>query len=367
VRVLSNSTDGGLNLRRTSWKLLFVTAFAILSFAPATAAQSLSTSLASLPDADALIYVSPQRILNDAVPRVITASDLEKMRAAFAEMKGAIGVDPASIEYLVIAVRFHKPAADLSFVAPDVMAVAGGDFSSDSLFTLAQLTLQNKVRTEKHGSKTIALMKVDPIAAEAAKNPLFKPYVEVGAVALTPTSLAVGNLRYLKSAIEAADGTGRINPATLESLLRDPNALIAASGSPLLSFARSFGLLGTETTARDSRCDTSFGNFYAAVTMSGANYSLRGAMNADNPDTARIITGLLSGLMKQGISAVPDKEAQTVLQSVRLTAKDNEVVVEADIPGQVIADFVRQQTKPKSEATQKKPTRRPVTRTKRRR
>ena len=67
--------------------------------------------------------------------------------------------------------------------------------------------------------------------------------------------------------------------------------------------------------------------------MTGTNFSLRGAMNADNPDTAKIINNLLSGLMQQGISAVPDKNAQTILQSLKMSARENEIVWEADIPG----------------------------------
>ena len=269
----------------------------------------------------------------------MTPAELTKMRSTFADLKKSVGVDPSSVEYLVIAVRFNKPASDLSFVAPDVMAVVGGDFSSDSLMTLGQLYLQDKVRVEKYGSKSITLMKVDPIVAEAEKNPILKPYSEIGVVPLSANSLAIGNLRYLKSAIDAADGNGRISAATLESLLRDPNALISASGAPLASFAKSFGLLGLENTSRESRCDTRFGNFYAAVTMTGTNFSLRGAMNADNPDTAKIINSLLSGLMQQGISAVPDKDAQTILQALKMTARESEIVLEADIPEKVVADF----------------------------
>lgn len=353
------------NLRRT--KLLLLTVFAVLSFAATTFAQP--ASLASLPEADVLIYLSPQRILNDVVPKVLAPKDLEEMRSGFAQMKGAVGFDPTNVEYLVIAVRFNKPAGDLSFVAPDIMAVAGGDFSADSLLTLAQLSAQDRVRTEKHGAKTISLMKIDPIAAQAEKTPILKPFTEIGAVALTPNSIAIGNLRYLKSAIEAAEGGGRIRPETVQSLMRDPNALLAATGSPLLAFVRSFGMLGTETTPREARCDSSFGNFYGAVTMSGANYNLRGAMNADNPDTAKIITGLLSSLMKHGIEAVPDKNAQTALQSIRLTAKENEIVIEGDIPGTMLADLVRSAgTKPKAETPPAKsaPAKRPVRRTKRR-
>jgi hypothetical protein len=344
-------------LHKTSSRLLLSAALILISLAPAVLAQSPAVSLATLPEADALIYVSPQRIINEAVPRVVAPAELVKMRGAFADLKKTVGVDPSTVEYLVIAVRFHKPTGDLSFVAPDVMAVVGGDFSAESLITMGQLELQEKVRTEKHGSKTISLMRIDRIAAQAEKNPIFKPFVDIGVVPLSANSLAIGNLRYLKSAIDAVEGNGRISSAALESLLRDPNALIAASGAPLTAFAKSFGLLGLETTARESRCDSSFGNFYAAVTMTGTTFTLRGAMNADNPDTAKIINNLLSGLMRHGIDVVPDKEAQTILQTLKMSARESEVVIEADIPDKVVADFIRSPPATKSEVSKPAPRR----------
>lgn len=337
------------------FKLLPLALFTLLSLTTVALAQNSAAALANLPEADAVIYVSPQRILNEAAPRVMPPAELTKMRSAFADIKKAAGVDPAGIEYLVIAVRFNKPATDLSFVAPDVLALVGGDFSSDSLMTLGQIYLQDKARVEKHGSKSITVLKLENIAAEAAKNPMLKPYAEVGIVPLTANSIAIGNLGYLKSAVEAADGTGRISAATVESLLRDPNALVAATGAPLAAFAKSFGLMGLENTARDSRCDTRFGNFYAAVTMAGTNFSLRGAMNADNPDTAKIINNLLSGLMQQGISAVPDKQAQTILQSLKMSARENEIVWEADIPEKTVAELLRSTARKSEPAEATKP------------
>ena len=338
-------------MRQTFSKLFLLVVLALFSLTQPAVAQSPSAALANLPEADALIYVSPQRILNEAAPRVMSPAEVTKMRSAFADIKTAAGIDPATIEYLVIAVRFNKPAANLSFNAPDVMIVAGGDFSSDSLMSLGQVYLQDKVRVEKYGSKSMTVMKIDPIAAEAEKNPILKPFVEIGAVPLSANSLAIGTLPYLRAAIDAADGKDRINTATLESLFRDPNVLMAASGAPLASFAKSFGLLGLENTSRESRCDTRFGNFYAAVTMTGTNFVLRGAMNADNPDTAKIINSLLSGLMKQGIDAVPDKNAQTILQGLKMSARDNEVVWEADIPEKVVADYLKPTPKDAASST----------------
>lgn len=329
------------------------------------AAFAQSSSLANLPDADVLIYVSPQRILNDAAPKLMSPNDLSSMRSSFGEMKKAAGFDPSTVEYLVIALRFHKPAGDLSFVAPDVMAVIGGDFSADSLLSLAQLSLGDKVHTEKLGAKTIALMKVDAIAEEAVKMPMLKSLVDIGAVALSPNTLAVGNLPYLKSAIEASEGGARIKPAMLQSLMRDPNVLIAATGAPLASVAKAIGMFGTETAPREGRCDTPFGDFYTAVTINGTNFSIRGAMNADNPDTAKIVSSLLAGLMQQGLGAVPDKQVQSLVQSIKMTPKENEIVWEADIPEKAIADLLAPAKKVEPAtvsmpATKKTPARRPV-------
>lgn len=363
-----------------SLKLWLTAALAIPFLMTAALAQSVSTSLASLPEADVLIYVSPQRVLNDAAPRVMSEKDVIEMRGSFADMKKSMGFDPSTVDYLVLALRFHKPAGDLSFVAPDVMAVIGGDFSADSLFSLAQLTLQDRVRLEKYSSRTMAVMRVDPIAEQAEKMPMLKSLVEVGAVPLSANSIAVGNVPYLKSAIEAADGASRINPALLDSLMRDPNVLMASAGAPLASFAKAFGFFGTETTPREGTCNTPFGNFYSAITISGTNFSIRGAMNADNPDTAKIISNLISMIMQQAMNAGADKQAQgvldsmkvlsaesqmfsTIMKSVKLMPKDNEVVWEADIPQQAIADAMK--PKPAAAKTEAKPAaspRRPVRR-----
>jgi hypothetical protein len=269
------------------------------------------------------------------------------MRSTFSDVKQLVGVDPSKIDYLVIAVRFKKPAADLSFVPPDVMAVVSGDFSADSLLTVASLYLQEqKFREEKYGTKTLTLLTIDPVAKAAEKNPLLKSFAEVGFVTLSANTFAIGTTAYLKAAVDAGAGTGRISADALNSLLRDPNALVSAAGSPLTAFAKSFGLLGTETTPRQSHCETRFGDFYSAVTMDATNFSLRGAMNTDNPDTAKIINGLLSSLLQQAVSSVPDKSIQTVLHGIKMMPKENEVVWEADISQQAAADFLKQQTKP---------------------
>jgi hypothetical protein len=317
--------------------------------------QSVVGSLSSLPEADTLVYVNAQRIINEAIPKFAPEKDVVEMRRTFEEIKKSVGIDPSRVEYLVIAVRFRKPAADLSFMPPEFIAVAGGDFSADSLLRLAHQAAGERLRDEKHGSKTLGLITIDPLVKEAEKNPILKTYTEVGIVALNANTVAIGTTPYLKAAVDAAEGTGRISAASLNSLLRDPNALISAAGSPWGSFAKTFGLHGTEANARTPRCEYQLGDFYVALNMDATNFMLRGSMNADNPDTAKIINSLISGLMAQASSfttkaeSTTDKTAQAALRTIKFTAQENEVVVRADLPQQMVLDFIKEQMTPKKQ------------------
>jgi hypothetical protein len=311
------------------------------------AMQEVINSLSQLPETDALIYINPQRIINEVLPKFLPPKDLEEMRKGFEAAKTQAGVDPAKIAYLVIAVRFKKPTADLNFQAPEFMVVSSGDFSAEGLMGLARMASQGKLRDEKYANKTIGLMTVEPIAKESEKNPLLKSFTELGVVALNANTIATGSPGYLRAAIDAGDGKERINMATLNSLVRDPNALVSFAGSPWGSFAKSFGMLGTETTPRAPRCESKIGDFYAALTMDATNFMIRGVSNADNPDTAKILANLYSGLLQYATNSIKDPGAQSVLRGLAITAEGDEVLMRADFSQQMVIEMIKQQMKPK--------------------
>jgi len=360
---VSIQAQNGLGQRVAGEKELVTTNSAALATATTNprATQSVISSLSNLPEADALVYINPQRIINEVLPKFLAAKDLEEMHKGFEVAKQQAGIDPAKIEYLVIAVRFKKPTADLNFQAPEFMAVSSGDFSAEGLLGLARMASQGKLRDEKYGSKTIGMMTIEPIAKESERNPLLKSFTELGVVALNANTIASGSPGYLRAAIDAGEGKERISAAALNSLVRDPNALISFAGSPWGSFAKSFGMLGTETTPRAPRCDSKIGDFYAALTMDATNFMIRGVSNADNPDTARILANLYTGLLQYATSSIKDPEAQSVLKGLAITAEGDEVLVRADFPQQMVKDLIQKQMKPKQvEATEVKPVTKPA-------
>jgi hypothetical protein len=269
------------------------------------------------------------------------------MQKAFEDIKKNAGVDPNNVDYIVVAIRSKKPTADLNFQPPEFLVVATGDFSAESILTLARMASQGKLRDEKYGSKTLGLMTIDPIAKEAEKNPFLKSLSEVGIVTLNANTIAAGTPAYLRAAVDAGDGKERISTETLNSLVRDTNALISIAGTPWHSFAKSFGMLGTEANARAARCESKIGDFYGALTMDATNFMVRGAMNADNPDTAKIMSNLFSGLLRHATSSIKEASAQSTLKSLAITAEGDEVLLSGEISQQMIIDLIQKQMKPK--------------------
>jgi len=332
----------------------------------ASASQTIVSSLSNLPDADELIYISPHRVLTEAAPRVLPDAELAKMRADLSEVKKQTGIDPANIDFIVFQVRFKKPTAELNFSLPEYLAVASGDFSAETILVLIRQASGGKLRDEKYGSRTISLLMIPEIAQEAQKNSFLKPLSELAIATIGGNTIVAGTPAYVRAAMDAADGKGRINADILNSLMRDPTALISTAGSPMLAFAKTFALLGTENNPRTSRCDSKLGDFYAGITMDATSFKLRGAMNADNPDTAKIIKSLLSSLLQQATSSIKDSQAQSVLSSLVITPTETEVLLQADISQQAVADFIREQAKPKKQEVSKPVPPKPATKSRHR-
>lgn len=86
---------------------------------------------------------------------------------------------------------------------------------------------------------------------------------------------------------------------------------------------------------------------------------LRGVSNADNPDTAKIISRLYSGLLGYATQSIPDATAKSLLKNIAITAEGDEVLLRADVPQQTIVELIQQQMTKKA-ATSTEPEKQPV-------
>ena len=107
-----------------------------------------------------------------------------------------------------------------------------------------------------------------------------------------------------------------------------------------MAFNKAFGILGTEASDRPAKCDSRLGDFYLSLDMDEANLMLKGIMNADNPDTAKIISKLINAFIAEA-SAMIDKNTQATLNAVKIDSEGDDVVLNAKVPQQMVIDLIK--------------------------
>ena len=314
-----------------------------------TGANPFIASLSTLPDSEMVIFVNTSRILNVAMPRLVPEKELQKLREGMDQIKALTNVDLRNMEFFVVATRFSKPTGGMLYPLPEAMFVARGDFDAKALIGMAVVMTGGVLHEEKFGEHTLYVMKLSDVTKSAGNNQFAAAFSEIAVTTLDASTLAIGNTGYIKSAIEAADGRGRIKSEMVASLVRDPDVLISSTGSPLMAFAKSFGLRMAES--RDPNCVTRFGEYYVSMTMGEDVLKIRGAMNADNPETAVMMKNLFTGLLQEGKGSLPDKDAQSMLDQIKLNAEASEVLLETTIPQETAARFIRDMLAPAKAAT----------------
>jgi len=341
----------------THSRLLFVSLLLLLLVALPAQAQTVAPSaaphmesLSTLPESELVIYLNASRILNDAVPRLVPEKELQSFFSGLDQMKAIANVDLRKTEYVVIAMRFNKLSGGTAFPIPDVMLTVRGDFDAKTLISMGMMMSEGKLREEQFGSHTIYLLSLNDVAGKnAANNPFGASFSQLAITTLDAQALAIGTADYVKAALDAVDGRGRIKTETIASLLRDPNALMSSTGKPFMAFAKSFGLRMAENP--DPNCMTNFGDYYMSLSMGTDDFKINGAMNADNPETAGMMKNMLSGLLQQGKDLVTDKGAKSMADQVKLISEGSEVLVEAKIPQEMAVKFVREMLAPPPKST----------------
>lgn len=300
-------------------------------------------SLSTLPEFDAVLYLNTSRILNDAIPRLLPEKQLNDLHDGMDQLKTSTTIDLSHVEQVVVVARFNKLSPGVMIPIPDAMIVARGDFDAKFMLGVATLMSDGKLREEKYGAHSLYTFSLSKDAKNA--NPFEAAFSEIAITSLDANSIAVGNTNYIKMALNAADGGMRVKPETLARLVRDPNALMSAAGSPLVAFAKVLGLKILENP--DPNCMTRFGEYYVSLTMTNDAFKINGILNADNPDTAAIVKALLTGLFNEGKSLVGDKSAQSMFDQLKLSVEGDEIIAEASITQDMASKFVRDMLAPK--------------------
>jgi hypothetical protein len=333
--------------------VLLLAVAAIVSISAVTSAQDTATpppatavapDLSSLPDADLVVYMNPAKIVNEAMPKLVPAKQLTDLNNSLDQLKKMLSVDPRKMSYIALAARMRKPVGAEPVPLPEYLLVIKGGVGAGTLMGLLQLGGQN-VHTEKYGSHDLYTYTVKDIAKKSEQLPLLGSYAEFGLTILHDDMYVAGTTGFVKAAIDADEGRGRLKPQLAQSIVRDPENLISISGSLLTGLARSIALIDSARPGAWD-CLNSFGQGYLALRQTESGLRITGALNGDNPETAGILKNMITFLLKQAESFVPDPEMKTVLQALHVSVEGNEIVGSGDISQTTINSWLEKKTPP---------------------
>lgn len=304
-------------------------------------AQTPSSGLTNLPEADAVVYLNVRRILSETLPSVLPEKPLAEMKATIDELKKTIGIDLYGVENAVLAIRMGKMGPGP--MTPDFILFIRGSFNADSLMSLARIALQGKFQEEKYGSKSIATLKVSELTKSSngkVNNPLPFPVSEISVTALDGGTIAAGNLSYVKAAIDARSGQGGIKPELTALVMREPDPLFSAAG--LVPPGLLSGMLPKEMkgNAELDKLVSGIDQLYLSLGTNATDFTVLLAIRTADADQANT----LKGLAEMGAHALSgeakDKSFQSLFGALKITTEGREVQLRTAISKDTVAGLV---------------------------
>jgi hypothetical protein len=302
----------------------------MLVCATATAAQ---TVVANLPESDAVVTINTRRIVGETLPRLLTTEQMAGVQAALDKAKKVANFDVANIESAVLGLRLNR-SKPLS--APTMLLVMRGSFNADAIVALMKIGMKDKVRDEKYGAKTLSLLKL----ADLMSNGPAASAVDVALVALDGSTLMLGATAYVKAALDASDGKGRIKPELVQLLAREPESLVRLAA--LVPQGMLSGLLpkGGDGSEEIGRLAGSIEQIYLGLNMDAQGFPLTVMLKTSTAENAHTIAGLLQTITQMG-GASADKNVKPILDALKVTSQETEVQIRTVLPVDTLASFVR--------------------------
>lgn len=375
---------------RISFRVLTLVAVCLSAFlvpasaqVPAASTATPPDAFAALPAAEMVMVVDIQRILNDAVPRLL-ANDpamLKKLNDGLDEMKTMTGLDFRAPSRIIVAV----PSVDettKSKLFKGVLVAQVND--ADKLMSLILLSFSSpemagKLIERKYEGETLYELPKGSYPGPGGK--LREVKFDLAMSALDGGTILFGTPAEVRSAIDASAGRGaRANADLVAAATRLPNSLFGiAMVVPPSWKTELFEGKQKEGEGNSNSTDNQISLAVASITQinaalgltpNGFDVLLAGRTGTD--EQAKNLGDMLTGLRALATLEPPKdatgKMVQTLIKGVQILAEGNELQLKTELTRETIDAFVQQvkseveKAMPPPPTTKKKP---PVRRTRR--
>lgn len=310
------------------------------------AAASASSSLATLPASDFIIFVDTQRLLSDTLPNFLAGDQalLARVNAKLDRFQKESGVDPRAFDSLAIGLRFPAASSgEMRFVT-----VARGRFVARDLIEAGFAAAKNKEKISREeqvyeGKKIFVLTSARDRAAQddAPDAKTEKRDAQRMAVAeLDASTIVMGDLESVRAMLNQS--MARVDQSLVDLATRNSNAVASFAGNLPHGLAGSFG---------GGRADKLFGSIrqlYGSASTAGTEAQTVIAARTENADQARDVAQAINGLklvskfgLGRGTSKAEAELISSLLNRVNVTSQENEVEIKLNVTQEEIAPLMR--------------------------
>ncbi len=297
----------------------------------ATAPAAKTNLMSSLPESDAVAHVKMNRLLNEAMPRMLGSSPakLADVNASIDSFKNRTGLDPRMFREIAFGVRFTYPAEGVTKV--QTVALANGSFSSAAMVAAGRVASNGKYREEKYQDKTIYVFTLDEnIKLLGVFNFTIR---ELAAAPLDANTLALGDAAGVRAVIDASRLRKLANAELMTLASRDPNAIIGFGANVSERLIGNLDI-GNAPIAADLR---TLRQAYGSVATTETDLQLFLAARAVNAQAAKNLGDTLEGLKQFGallvgrLSGAKGVLAKSALSNMSIVAAANELQVKTSV------------------------------------
>jgi hypothetical protein len=306
-----------------------------------TQARPTAGLLSSLPPSDAVALVNVNRLLDEAMPKLLAENParLAEVTNELANFKTQTGLDPRSFDQIALGMRYTYPVEGITKIS--TVAIARGTFNASAIVAAGRLAANGKYLQQKDQGKPLYIFTLD---RQFKLLGLWD--IKVGDLAVTSLDgniIALGELDAVRGVIDANKGRKYANPELVALASRDPNAIVGFGGNLTEKLLQNLRI-SNDGVAREL---TAVRQVYGTLGMTATDLELMMAARTVDPDSARNLSDTVEGLKQFGaifinrLSAAKGTLARSALNNLKITTQGNELQIRTAVAQSQVTPLIR--------------------------
>jgi hypothetical protein len=299
------------------------------------------TLLSSLPPSDAVALINVNRVLDEALPKLLAENPakLADITAEVAKFKAQTGLDPRSFDQIALGLSYRYPREGITRIS--TAALARGTFNAGAMVAAGRLAANGKYVEQKYQGKTIYVFSLD---RQIRLFGLWDMKVrDLAVAALDGNTLALGDLDAVHGVIDANKTHKRPNAELIALASRDPNAILGFGGNVSPKLLENLSL-SNDSIAREL---TAVRQVYGTLGMTRTDLELMLTARTVDTYSAKNLGDTVEGLKQFGalfinrLSPVKGTLARSALNNLKITTVGNELQIRTAVAQLQVSPLMR--------------------------